>query len=328
MCGIAGVVVPVGRMNGAALQGVAERMGTVLTHRGPDAGAVWFDEEAGVALSHRRLAIQDLSEAGSQPMSSTCGRYVLAYNGEIYNAAETRRTLEVEGYSFRGHSDTEVLVAAITEWGLEEALSRSVGMFALALWDKELRQLSLARDRVGIKPLFWCLIAGRLVFASELKALLLGVEARPGLDQAGLASYLHYGYVLAPHTIYSGVSKLQPGTILRFCAGADPQTISFWSLRETLEGIAPGERIDDPVEARALIEDTLGLAVRQRLVSDVPIGAFLSGGVDSSLITALMQESSSSPINSYSIGSSIAEYDEAGYAREVERREVEGRLAA
>lgn len=317
MCGIAGLLVADDCTGRGALAPIARTMGARLAHRGPDAAGSWIDEEANVALSHQRLSIQDLSAAGAQPMISECGRYVLVYNGEIYNASVVGAELEARGARFRGHSDTEVLLAAIAAWGLERALRRSVGMFALAVWDRERRELSLARDRVGIKPLFWSCGAGRLVFASELKALLLGVAERPAVDRAGLASYLHYGYVVAPHTIYSGVQKLTPGTILRLRAGEEPRATTFWSLEETLEGITKDERITDPAEGRQLIEESLGLAVRQRLVADVPLGAFLSGGVDSSLITALMQEQADAPIHSYSIGSSNPEYDEASYARDV-----------
>ena len=227
MCGIAGLICPPGRLTGAALADLADAMGGALLHRGPDAGASWRDEEAGVALSYRRLAIQDLSEAGDQPMISPCGRYVMVYNGEVYNAPDMRAALEAEGHRFRGHSDTEVLLAAIAAWGLEQALDRSVGMFALGLWDRSSREISLVRDRVGIKPLYWTLSAGRLVFASELKALLIGIETRPGIDRAGLASYLHHGYILAPHTIYAGVGKLAPGVILRFRLGAEPSTTVY-----------------------------------------------------------------------------------------------------
>ena len=319
MCGIAGLLVSDDCIDGAALAPIAHSMGAKLAHRGPDAAGSWIDEEAGVALSHQRLSIQDLSVAGTQPMTSECGRYVLVYNGEIYNASRLGAELETRGARFRGHSDTEVLLAAIAAWGLEQALRRSVGMFALAVWDRECRELSLARDRVGIKPLFWSCGGGRLVFASELKALLIGVAEHPAVDRAGLASYLHYGYIVAPRTIYSGVQKLNPGTILRVRAGDEPRATTFWSLQETLEGITLDERIIDPAEGRQLIEESLGLAVRRRLVADVPLGAFLSGGVDSSLITALMQEQADGPVHSYSIGSSSPEYDEANYARDVAR---------
>lgn len=317
MCGIAGVVGRAGQWNRDGLDRLATDMGTCLRHRGPDVGAEWTDAAAGIALAHRRLSIQDLSDAGAQPMVSACGRYVLVYNGEIYNASDARARLESRGARFRGHSDTEVLLAAIAAWGLERALSEFVGMFALAVWDCESRELSLARDRVGIKPLYWSASAGQLVFASELKALMIGLPRRPGIDREGLATYLHYGWIPAPFTIYEGVKKLEPGTILRYRSGAEPNTNAFWSLKDTLHGISADERVSGPEEARELVESTLSLAVRQRLVADVPIGSFLSGGIDSSLITALMQESSTTPINSYSIGSPTREYDEARHARDV-----------
>jgi len=227
MCGIAGFLVEDGGLRPADIEPLARSMGARLAHRGPDADGLWIDVRHGVALAHRRLSIQDLSEAGAQPMRSRCGRYTLVYNGEIYNASELRNDLEARGRRFRGHSDTEVLVAAIAEWGLDQALRHSVGMFALGLWDGERRELSLARDRLGIKPMYWSWTGGRLVFASEIKALLPGLPQRPSIDPAELGSFLHNGCVLAPHTIYSGVEKLMPGTTVRLRPGQPPKVSTF-----------------------------------------------------------------------------------------------------
>lgn len=316
MCGIAGIYDPEGAAR-EPFEALIWSMGNAIAHRGPDAGTIWADAPVGLGFAHRRLAIQDLSEAGAQPMHSACGRYVLCYNGEVFNGAEIAAELRPLGHSFRGHSDTEAILAGFAEWGVEATLPRMVGQFAFALWDREERELTLVRDRLGIKPLYWTLLGGRLVFASELKALLLALPAPPAISRAGLATYLEQGFITGDLSIYEGVHKLEPGCLLRWRAGQAPEITRFWDLEDVLTGISPADRITDPGEAKALIEARLGEAVRCRLVSDVPIGAFLSGGMDSSLITALMQEASPEPIHTYSIGSPDDAYDEARYARKI-----------
>lgn len=309
MCGIAGLLGPQ-----PDLAAATRRMGAAIAHRGPDAAADWVDADAGVGLAHCRLAIQDLSAAGAQPMVSASGRYVLCYNGEIYSGAEMRAALP--GHPWRGHSDTEALLESIEARGLEAALAAALGMFAFALWDRERRELTLVRDRLGIKPLYWQWEGGVLRFASELKAI-LAVAPAPEIDRAALADYLRLGYIRAPRSIHAGIQKLEPGSLVRIRAGAEPRPQRWWDLGSVLAGIGEGERIADPAEAEALIETVLAEAVRSRLISDVPIGCFLSGGIDSTLITALMQEASPEPVLSFSIGSPERAYDEAAHARAV-----------
>ena len=207
-------------------------MTDTLVHRGPDAGDIWLDPEAGLALGHRRLSIIDLSPAGAQPMVSSCGRFVVSYNGEVYNADELRPELEAAGRRFRGHSDTEVIVEGAAVWGVEATVKRLIGMFAMALWDRRERTLYLVRDRVGIKPLYWAEFDGRLLFGSELKALRADRSWTPELDRDALLSFLRFGYVPAPDTIYRGVHKLPPGTILRVSAGSPPVLSPYWSLQD------------------------------------------------------------------------------------------------
>jgi asparagine synthase (glutamine-hydrolysing) len=292
-------------------------MGRVLIHRGPDSSGHWSDAGAGIALAHRRLAIQDLTAAGHQPMSSVCGRFVICYNGEIYNAPDLQRDLRAAGLRLRGHSDTEALVEGVARWGLERILERLVGMFAFALWDRAERELTLARDRFGIKPLFWHHGGGRLLFGSEIKALLAVMETPPPLSRDGLASYLDRGFIPAPLTIHRGIRKLRPGGLLRIRAGGEPRETTYWTLTAMLGKALSAPRITDPVAARELIEARLGDAVRIRMLSDRPIGALLSGGIDSALIAALMQAGADTPVNTYSIGSPERGYDEAAHARRI-----------
>ena len=214
MCGVTGVWDRRGRLSSIALGRLGAAMTETLRHRGPDDSAVWRDAEAGLSLGHRRLSIIDLTPTGAQPMHSSCGRFVLSYNGEIYNAAELRPELEAAGRRFRGTSDTEVIVEGFAVWGVEPTLARLIGMFAMALWDRRERALHLVRDRLGIKPMYWTDQDGRIMFGSELKALRADPDWRRALDRAALAAYLRLGYLPAPHTIYRGVQKLAPGTIL------------------------------------------------------------------------------------------------------------------
>jgi asparagine synthase (glutamine-hydrolysing) len=297
----------------------AERMAQAVAHRGPDDCGVWTDATAGIALGHRRLAIIDLSPAGHQPMTSASGRYVIVYNGEIYNFRELRAELDQLGAaSWRGSSDTEVLLAAIDQWGIRHALNRVNGMFAFAVWDRAARTLTLARDRMGEKPLFYGSTGGAFLFGSELKALQVHPEFNGRLDLDALTSMLRYDYIPAPRTIWQGISKLEAGHYVEIGDGG--RTVgaptAYWSLRDcAVEGSAH-PLPDDPGLVGDL-ETLLSDAVGRRMIADVPLGAFLSGGIDSSLIVALMQSQSSRPIQTFTIGFEESEFDEAPRARAV-----------
>jgi asparagine synthase (glutamine-hydrolysing) len=317
MCGIAGFVDLERRSGSQELEALAAAMAGRLAHRGPDGRGVFADAEHGIAFGHTRLAIIDLSPAGAQPMRSACGRCVLTFNGEIYNAAELRADLERAGRRFRGHSDTEVLVEACAEWGVGATVERLIGMFAFALWDWRERRLSLVRDPLGIKPLYFGRQNGRIIFASELKAF----EALPGwqpeLDRDALAAYFRLAYVPTPHSIYRGIHKLAPGHVATVGADGAVQTSAYWSLQAAAERgqAAPLEMSDG--EACDALEDLLGDAVGRCLVSDVPLGAFLSGGIDSSTVAAMMRAKSNAAVRTYSIGFDQTGYDEAPHARAV-----------
>lgn len=333
MCGVAGILS--GCDHGArSLQSTIRSMTGRLSHRGPDAEGIWLED--GIALGHRRLAIIDLTEAGAQPMVSHCGRFVIIFNGEIYNHEVLRRQLELDGVAieWRGHSDTETLLAGAVHWGLDDALKRASGMFALALWDRRERRLWLARDRMGEKPLYWGWAGSSLVFGSELKAL----RQHPGFDpqvcRAALAQYLRFAYVPAPRSIHPAIYKLEPGCVLEV-DGTPPPTPPdtplrpggayanlsirrFWSLNEV---IATGSRsrLTHESEAIPALEHALSAAVHRQMMADVPLGAFLSGGIDSSLIVSLMQAQSSRPISTFTIGFDDKQFDESGYAAAVAR---------
>jgi len=324
MCGIAGAVDTRARSSAAELDAIARRMADALIHRGPDDGGTWTDAGAGVALGHRRLSILDLSPEGHQPMRSACGRFVIVYNGEVYNYRELRAELEKEraAPAWRGHSDTEVILAAIRHWGLDAALGRFVGMFAFALWDQEQRVLHLVRDRMGEKPLYYGWINDVFLFGSELKALRAHPQWRGEIDRNALALFLRHNYIPAPYSIYRNVYKLRPGTALTLRldgsrTGAEPelQPASYWSVRQAAErGVA------EPL-AEADLENHLDRLLREavagQMVADVPLGAFLSGGVDSSTVVALMQAQSARPVKTFSIGFREAGYDEAVHAQAV-----------
>lgn len=323
MCGIAGLI-----EHPDAAEGILAAMLARVAHRGPDDEGVWVDDVHGVALGHRRLSIIDTSVAGHQPMVSASGRYWLTYNGEIYNHDELRHALESEGDlpAWRGHSDTEVMLAGFERWGIERTLRRCNGMFALAAWNRERLELTLARDRIGEKPLYFGWIGGRFSFASELKAL----TAVPGwtarMDSTAIASFLGAGYVRGPQSAIAGVHRLPAGNTLtlgleelryaRDWAWLAPRLMPYWSLRQTaIDGIAAP--FADGPETIDTLETLLHDAVRLRMVADVPLGAFLSGGIDSSLVVALMQAQSARPIRSFSVGFSDPDVDEAPYARAV-----------
>jgi asparagine synthase (glutamine-hydrolysing) len=319
MCGVAGIWERRGGAGSIALAAIVRTMSDTLLHRGPDAGDVWLDPQAGVALGHRRLSIIDLSPAGAQPMASSCGRFVTSYNGEIYNADELRSELRAVGRKFRGHSDTEVIVEGAAVWGVPETIERMIGMFAIALWDRRDRVLYLIRDRLGIKPLYWAEFDGRLLFGSELKALRADRSWTPELDRDALLSFLRFGYVPAPDTIYCGVHKLPPGTILRASADSPPSVTPYWSLQD-IAGQGQSARFSGGEdEAADALDVLLRDAVGRRMVADVPLGAFLSGGIDSSTVVALMQAQSTRPVRTFSIGFHEAEFNESENAAAVAR---------
>jgi asparagine synthase (glutamine-hydrolysing) len=323
MCGLAGFVDRSGASDAGTLRAVVTRMADTLRHRGPDDAGAWVDVAAGIALGFRRLAIVDLSPAGRQPMLSAGGRYVLTFNGEIYNFAGLRKELECRGALFRGHSDTEVLLAAIEVWGLDAALRRCAGMFALALWDREERRLSLARDRLGEKPLYYGWAKGAFLFASELKALRQHPRFASQVRRDALVPYLLHGYVPTPCSIFEGIFKLPPGTILTLPANQSPGTLPepmpYWSAARAAEEGAGNRLEGDEHAAIAALDEVLRRSVREQMVADVPLGAFLSGGIDSSTVVALMQAQSPRPVRTFTVGFHEGGFDEAGYARAVAR---------
>ncbi len=314
-------------------------MADTLRHRGPDDAGVWVDGEAGVALGHRRLSILDLSPAGHQPMHSACGRYVIAFNGEVYNHLEVRQKLEAENCKnppvWRGYSDTETLLTAFSRWGVEATLQVVVGMFAIALWDRQSRILTLARDRFGEKPLYYGFArgtvdgdAGRvngtgpLLFGSELKALMAHPEWQGTLATDALEGYLRFGCVGSETSIFQGVAKLPPGCLVQVSpadvlASELPSPRVWWSAQQAAREAMQAGRIEEPEAAISVVEQALGQSVRHRMLADVPLGAFLSGGIDSSLIVALMQQQADRPVRTFSVGFDDARYDESTHAEAV-----------
>ncbi len=318
MCGIAGVVT--WRPEGGLDEQVG-RMIAPLVHRGPDDHGIWVDGACGVGLGHRRLSILDLSPQGHQPMISVCGRYVIVYNGEIYNFVQIRDELIAEGKApeWRGHSDTEILLAAFDAWGVEVTLKKAVGMFAIALWDRDERSITLARDRLGEKPLYYGVVRGRLLFGSELKAIRTVAGNVLQVDRDVLAEFMRFGYIPSPNSIYTGMAKLAPGHILTIRSTSNigmshPYWLLDTPLQEQLCGQLAGCSDDELID---LVHDQLREAIGLQMVSDVPLGAFLSGGVDSSTVVALMQNQSAKRICTYTIGFHEGMFDEAPYARAV-----------
>jgi asparagine synthase (glutamine-hydrolysing) len=317
MCGLAGFIA-----RGAPDGAFAVAMAKALTHRGPDSSGVWCDPDAGLALAHRRLSILDVSPAGAQPMVSACGRYVIALNGEVYNHLDLRREIdqgEAAQIAWRGHSDTETLLQGIATWGIESALRRCTGMFALALWDRSRRELTLARDRMGEKPLYYGWQGDVLLFGSELKALAEHPAWRGEVDREALTLFMRYGYVPLPHSIWRGVRKLLPGSYLTISVDTPPGVLPaptfYWRARDMA---VAGVRSDlDDVTAANELDEHLCRSIAGQMVADVPLGAFLSGGVDSSTVVALMQAQSVRPVRTFSIGFAESDYDEAANAKAV-----------
>ena len=293
MCGIAGLIVP--HHSSMSLSEHGKRMMGSLTHRGPDSHGIWVNDQEGFVLAHNRLAIQDLSELGHQPMLSKTGRYRIVFNGEIYNFKELARELKTRGHQFTGHSDTEVLLSAIEEWGLQGAVNRSTGMFAFALWDAKERTLSLCRDRLGEKPLYYGWLENCFCFASELKAIeAITPQKEFDIDHQGLMNYLRYGYISAPYSIYQGIYKLVPGTIVTFpireifnliqysphADSSVPGPKTYWSVHEAANS-GLSNLINSEEEAIDQLETLLHDTIKMQKIADVGVGVFLSGGIDS-----------------------------------------------
>lgn len=324
MCGLAGFVDYSPGGHDRALS-ILRLMTESVAHRGPDADGYWIDDEARVALGHRRLSIIDLTETGAQPMTSRSGRYTIIYNGEIYGFLELRRELERKGVVFVGHSDTEVLLAAVDEYGFENTLERCNGMFAFALYDRQTRQILFARDRLGKKPMYIGLAGRSVLFGSELKVLRAHHDfSAPEIDRGAVSLYLRHNYIPAPYSIYSNVMKLPAGTWLAISVDTAPPSIdavrdavrAYWSPYEAI-GTARAERIESESESLDRLENVLLTAVREHIVSDVPVGVFLSGGIDSSLIVALMQEVSATRVKTFTMGFDEQEHNEAEVAAQV-----------
>lgn len=295
-------------------------MAATLAHRGPDGEGVWVDPAAGIGLGHRRLAIIDLSADGAQPMVSHCGRYVFVFNGEIYNFLELRAQLERQGVIFRGHSDTEVMLAAFVAWGVKEALRQCNGMFAFALWDRMERALYLGRDRLGKKPLYYGRMGGRLLFGSELKALRAVSGWTPEVEPASAAAFFRYGFVPGDQSILRGIRRLPPGKMLRFASPVATVTPeAYWRFDEAVGVALANPFSGSSEEAEQELAGLLTDAVRIRRRADVPLGAFLSGGIDSSLVVALMQAAGGEPVRTFTIGFADDEYDESSHAAVVAR---------
>ena len=317
MCGIAGFWTLCASPDDELRQR-GERMAGTLYHRGPDDGGIWLDCAPGIVLASRRLAILDLSPAGRMPMVSHCGRYVIAFNGEIYNCQDIRTVLEREGHRFIGHSDTEVLVNAWAAWGAARTLDQLNGMFAFAVWDRQERSLTMARDRLGEKPLYYSRCGRSLVFGSELKALRAHPEFAHGLDRKSVALLLRFGYVPAPHSVHEGVYKLPAGHYVTIrAADEEPTSAPYWNAKAVVESRmqeSAGLTFNDATDA---LEELLRDSIRLRMLADVPVGAFLSGGIDSTLVVALMQAQRSNPVKTFTIGFDEQSHDESNYAEAI-----------
>ncbi|KPQ01375.1 asparagine synthase (glutamine-hydrolyzing) [Marinobacter sp. HL-58] len=318
MCGFAGFAGPVPPSGREQCESILDSMGQAIIYRGPDAGGIWFDGNLRLGLTHRRLSIIDLSELGAQPMASESGRYVISFNGEVYNFRNLKAELEAAGASFRGHSDTEVMLAAFEAWGVEQALTRFNGMFAFAVADRAKRKLYLARDRMGEKPLYYGWQGQTLLFGSELKALTRHPAWQGEINRGALPLLLRHNLIPAPHSIYSGIYKLLPASFVsldldQLVPGKLPDSTRYWRLEDQFVEGQDWTFNDASSHLEALLEDVIG----DQMVSDVPLGAFLSGGVDSSTIVALMQKQASQPVRTFSIGFNEEGFNEAVHAAAV-----------
>lgn len=320
MCGLTGFWTPPGHFRDEKARAVVTAMAEVIRYRGPDGSGVWTDPEIGIALGHRRLSILDLSQAGAQPMVSASGRYVVIYNGEIYNHLQMRAELQTTGRApdWRGHSDTETLLASFEAYGVAETLKRAFGMCAIALWDRAERALFLARDRIGEKPIYWGRSGNTLLFGSELKCFASFPGFAPAVDERAADLFLRLSYIPAPLSIFAGVRKLPPGHFVRIASLSDEATPKpYWTLDETIADARREEMTADFESTVDQVGETLREVVTSQMISDVPLGAFLSGGIDSSLVTALMVEASQHRVKTFSIGFDDPRFDESEHAKAV-----------
>jgi len=319
MCGIVGFWDTKQHSTTEQLQATVSRMRETLVHRGPDGCGSWVDATIGIALGHRRLAIVDLTDHGSQPMQSASGRYMISFNGEIYNHLDIKAELLAAHCDpqWHGHSDTEVILAAFEAWGIEQALTRFVGMFAIALWDRQQKLLYLIRDRIGEKPLYYGWLQEYLVFGSELKSLKAHYAWQQNIDPNGVALLLQYNCIPAPYTIYQNMRKLEPGHMLIINQDRNVTDVAYWELKNVINNANNVNSFEYPKLAVDALEAKLKDAVRLQMLADVPVGAFLSGGIDSATIVALMQSQSSRPVQTFTIGFEEAGYNEAEYAKAI-----------
>lgn len=318
MCGISGYFTLPRSRSSDQMAAEVTRMTDAINHRGPDDAGTWVDAETGITLGHRRLAILDPSPFGHQPMTSANGRYVIVFNGEIYNFQQLRAELEPLGHSWRGHSDTEIMLAAFLQWGVLEATRRFNGMFAFALWDKQDRVLHLGRDRLGEKPLYYGWVGDTLVFGSELKAIRQFPGFESAINRDALCSHIRFSYIPDPYCIYQGIQKLPPASLITLRSPTDqPKPQLYWSLHHVIEHGLDHPFTGSETQAIDTFESLLHDAVGMRMISDVPLGAFLSGGVDSSLIVAMMQKQSARPVRTFTIGFDVSDYNEAKFAKKV-----------
>ncbi len=328
MCGIVGLINT--QLAGEQLTQTAESMSRTLVHRGPDSGGVWKDADTGLALAHRRLAIQDLSQFGHQPMHSSSGRYATVFNGEIYNFKSLAAELAEHGHRFNGHSDTEVVLAAIEQWGIENALLKFVGMFALAIWDRQTKKLFLCRDRSGEKPLYYGWLNNQFVFASELKPIISFFRQHLHLNRDALALFMRHGYVPAPHSIYKGIYKLPPASFIAISSGSvKPADFSpapatgtanapklYWDI-VSIAKQSSTQQLSNEQEAIEQLDSLLHDTIKGQSIADVPLGTFLSGGIDSTTVTAILQATTSSPVKTFTIGFEEGDFNEAEFAKKI-----------
>ncbi len=319
MCGIAGFVGAATKNAGRSIDDIAASMAASLAHRGPDDEGIWLDAAAGAGLVHRRLSIVDLSPAGHQPMVSADERFIISYNGEVYSHQPAARELAARGIKFRGYSDTEVILESVAANGIEATVAWMIGMFAIALWDRRERTLTLIRDRLGIKPLYWAKFGDLFLFGSELKALRAYPGWTPLIDQKAVAVFMRHNYIPAPHSIYEGVHKLEPGCILTLQWRGEPRITRFWDARTVARDGIRSPLADNDADLTEQLETLLADAVGRRMIADVPLGAFLSGGIDSATVVALMQNAHTSRVKTFSIGFDIPGFNEAPYAAAVAR---------